>query len=80
MYSVAITPRKYGYRDMGCLPVKISNRIPLTMGEARLQALQITTEKPAWHCDASGAQSAVQNACQSSQSLQTRSFSRITSL
>ena len=32
--------------DIGCLPTRISNRMPVTTGEARLQLVQTTRAKP----------------------------------
>ena len=34
------------YCDMGCLPTRISNRMPVTTGEARLQLVHTTRAKP----------------------------------
>ena len=34
------------YCDIGCLPTRISNKMPVTTGEARLQLVQTTRAKP----------------------------------
>ena len=35
------------YCDIGCLPTRISNKMPVTTGEARLQLVHTTRAKPA---------------------------------
>ena len=47
MYKVPSTARNLGYREKGCPPVKISNKMPVTTGEAKLQMVASDKEMPA---------------------------------
>lgn len=47
MYNVPSTARYLGYCEKGWPPVKISNRIPVTTGDAKLQKVASAKVTPA---------------------------------
>ena len=49
MYNVPSTARYLGYCEKGWPPVRISNRIPVTTGDARLQKVASAKVTPAGH-------------------------------
>ncbi len=47
MYKVPNTAKNLGYCEKGCPPVSISNKMPVTTGDARLQRVATVRDMPA---------------------------------
>ncbi len=46
MYKVPSRAKNLGYREKGCPPVSISNKMPVTTGDAKLQRVAMVKDMP----------------------------------